>query len=324
MGVSNFADATTLPAASGAPLAPTASSAPAPLIPGDTMLVAFNGAYLPGSNPLDVYGNAWFEKTAREAGGSIKPVFPPDQVTYNYDTVSRNAALYVLLDTLDVNHNLVITAEEAAAANVVVMGYSWGAITAGNFTRRLRDDFIPFPGDENYALQADIPVKLLLMIDPVHSPVTQVIHQMSGKIETNVQRFVNFYQRRGGETTFDLWLGGSTGNGTNFSPFTKVGSENRLAVLDFDGPLKGRPIKYNVPAANVVQINVSNEGQRYASNVEYFIEPLEPDPCTSGNYFDADLKASAVEHNSIVWYVRGGLDPSFDGELNVLREIDDA
>lgn len=320
IAASNIADATTFDdgLADGEPSAFATAPAPAPALAPATnatrLLVAFNGMYPLGGETLDVFGNRWFEKLAREAGGTIKPN-PGNQTTYKYN--QRNAAAVDLLDRIDTNHDLRITAAEVSAVKLAVIGYSWGGVEAVNFSRMLRGKVI-HKGGPDYHLDVAIPVELLITIDSPRENITR-IKPTWGPVETNVKKFVNWYQRRGGETTFGLWLGGSTGNGTNFSPFTKVDNETRLQNIPFDGPLRGTTFKSKLPPSQTRQINVTGYGQRHATNVEYFKDPLAP--ATSANYFDANLVAVSAQHDIMPWYVRGGVGSSFGADMNALQEI---
>lgn len=77
--------------------------------------------------------------------------------------------------------------------------------------------------------------------------------------------------------------------------------------------------------AREVDVSISTLGARYATNVEYFLDPLvSPDPRVSGNWFDADLKANGVQHDTVPFYVRGGIGGSFSSTLNWMKEVYDA
>ena len=69
-------------------------------------------------------------------------------------------------------------------------------------------------------------------------------------------------------------------------------------------------------------------GLRTATNVEFFVDPLFPNPqnpipAVNGNWYDGDLTASGVQHDSAPYYVRGNSGPGFDGTFNWRREIAD-
>jgi len=129
---------------------------------------------------------------------------------------------------------------------------------------------------------------------------------------------VNYYQRRGGNSSFELYLHGSSSNGTNFSPFFDEGIQCHFgAGLSF--LLKGFELPNVLPTANVTQVNINTLGGRYASNVEWSDDPLDP----AATLHDAALTASNVEHLGMPWYVRGGTDPSFPADYNVMKMLAD-
>jgi hypothetical protein len=136
-------------------------------------------------------------------------------------------------------------------------------------------------------------------------------------LETNVARVVNYYQRKAGGTSFAYYLGGSSANGTAFNPIFRI---DDFPIDPAFGGLKGTTLQTNLAGANVVQENVTGYGARTATRVTW----------TNGNIlnppveYDAALTAANVQHDTMPWYVRGGVGPGYDSLFNTLKEIDDA
>jgi len=314
IGMSNLVRSTSLQPASRTPLIPPRPQlASQPLSrSGNKLLIAFNGAYV--TTTLESSGNRWFEARVEEDADSIKPNQANNSSAYRFDTVDINIALGDLLGRIDTDGNQVITGAEANASKIVLMGYSWGAINAANFTIRLKEDNIIVRGtvDRLYHLQVDIPVKLLLTLDPLNDGPAWIFRHVHGKIDTNVERFINYYQRRGGTATFDLW---NHSNQQTFSPFAIV-TQGSFGTF-FSSFLKGKPLSNRLAAANVSQVNISTLGARLASNYQWSTDPLNP----FVTQYDTDLPASRIEHLGLPWYVRGGTNPSFPSDYNVLSEL---
>lgn len=298
---------------------PTASATAKPRI-----LVAFNGAYpAPLLRTLDTFGNRWFEKIVRESGNSLKSPVVNEENRVTYRDTDWNLAYQDLLERLDADSDFEITETEANAVDIVVAGFSWGGVAAANLTNRLREDFAFVPateGDNMYRILVDIPVKLLVTVDPVLQAITRVVRFQHGLVEPNVGRLVNFYQRKGGGTTFGLWPAAGDGSSDAFNPITKVGEFPYLMNPGFSALLKGTTLRENLTDTNVVQANVTGFGARYASNVRFF----DNDPLEETGPFNANLTAGTTQHDTMPFYVRGSTDAAFDGMFNVLKEIDDA
>ena len=229
-----------------------------------------------------------------------------------------------LLAKIDVDHDKHITAIEAGANKVVIMGYSWGAITAGNLTRKLRKGTVGFGLfgiDDRYTLDVPINVDKYIAIDPVHDGPARLIRFLSGPLETNIKSFSNYYQRRGGVADFNVFTAGSSGNGTAFNIADYAGSVH--AGNWFSGLLKGTELDaHKLAPASVLQENIQKQLLRFASNVEWQSKPIALNNLGPVSpTFDAELSAQVVQHDMMPWYVRGGVGPAYDPKFNVLQEI---
>jgi hypothetical protein len=291
------------------------------------LVVAVNGAYPPFGHIHDMIGNRWFEFMTKETGASIKTGGGAYDERYYFSTALRG-----LLDAIDANHDQTITATEAADVKIVLTGYSWGGISVANISRLLRKDRITFPEAPEeyttYTLNVDVQVDLLLMIDPVRNGpfgAARLLKPLRGPVETNVKRMVNWYQRRGGGTRFGLYLPQTSENGALFgNPIYELIAYQQDEVINPPfGGLKADPIPNNLDASQVEQINLSTLGNRFATNVEYFRDPLDgTDPRREDNWFDANLTASQVQHDTVPFFIRGGLDPfTYPDALNWLKEV---
>jgi len=150
------------------------------------MVVSFYGLGGAGG-----FGNDWLDKiadhAAEQTGSSLR----------QYDEDDGGRALKDTLHSIDRNHNKVIEKSEATGTNLRVVGYSFGGIQAANFARYLRKVGQTVKG---YLIRAAIPIRALVTLDPVQS----VIKNTSG-IPSNVARFGNYYQQKGGSTTVDVY-----------------------------------------------------------------------------------------------------------------------
>ncbi len=256
------------------------------------LLLGLNGHYIPGGDPLGPYGNQWFEMMVHDTGLSVKP----GGGAYRHQDWRQG--LLELLNRIDANNDSVISAAEDEAAEVILTGYSWGANSAVNISRKLRDNSIDF-GSETFTLQVDIGVDLLITIDPVrraYFSAPRLLKPVRGRVETNVERFVNFYQRRGTSTSFWLYLPNSSNNGQNFNEIYRQRVET--VSVPFEG-VKADPVGHRLQPANVVQTNINDLVARHATNVEFFEDPLHPLPQTHGNWFDGNLTAGQAQHDTM-------------------------
>ena len=161
---------------------------------GASIVIAFYGA---GPKGPAAFGNYWFEWIAREVDRHLW--------LYNQDDMKKREpkSLKRFLDLIDEDGDQVITqAEINQAPTLRIIGYSWGGMAAVALTDLIsvpRDHLFspminhePLPGT-GYTLEAAIPVRNLVTIDPV--PIC-----WSTSVRENVRCFSNYYQRRGGHS----------------------------------------------------------------------------------------------------------------------------
>lgn len=312
--------ATTQTAGTASPAAATAGPSYDNGLASRTLVVAFTGAYEPGASRFSPTGNAWMQKMTKDTGRSIRL----DDGSYDYKWW-RSQALRDVLDEIDTNNDLTISASEASDVRLVITGFSMGAIAAANVAYYLTKDLISYEDTPDvftfYTLQVDVKVDLLLTLDPVQNAyfgLARLLLRQQGRPSGNVQSLKNWYQDRGGSTTVPLYLPDTTANGTNPLPFTFVGNQ---AINPPLAGIKGEKLAHNVPLPRVEQVNVNSFGARTPTNVEYFIDPLRSIPEVSGNWYDGLLRADRVQHDVVPFYVRGKNDAEFDPQLNWMREV---
>ena len=138
------------------------------------------------------FGADWLDKTVDDAGAES------GAVVRKYDQDEGGRALKDFLRAVDRNRNLRIDKKEVATLDVRVIGYSFGAIQATNFTRYLLKTGQTVKG---YLIGQATPINTLVTLDPVDEPPVKT----TLGVPNNVYHFANYYQRRGGETTIDLY-----------------------------------------------------------------------------------------------------------------------
>jgi hypothetical protein len=185
------------------------------------------------------FGNQVLTKLATEAGKRT------GSTVWKFQESQGNVALAKVLDAIDLNNDHIIASDEAAAVNLRVVGYSFGAIQGANFARSLA---APAPYLAGYTLQAAVPVLSLVTIDPVN--YTPFKH--TDGVSSNVQNFTNFYEFNPGSSTIHLTnrkSGKSDGN-ANFSDLinpiggtlSSQAKNNAQTLVDFGGPFAGRSV----------------------------------------------------------------------------------
>ena len=135
----------------------------------DLILIGFMGGRIRGDNYFHMEARMAKEMQQRYPRGVHAAVFA------NHD---GHLALRTLLQLLDKNSDGHLSAEEKAAARIVIFGHSWGASETIALARRLN--------------KLNIPVLLTVQVDSV-----QKSHQDDGSIPPNVREAVNFYQSEG-------------------------------------------------------------------------------------------------------------------------------
>jgi hypothetical protein len=133
------------------------------------ILIGFMGGRIKGDNFLHMEARMAKEVQQRYPRAVHAAVFA------NHD---GHLALRTLLQLLDRDRDGRLSAEEKAAARVVIFGHSWGASETIALARRLN--------------RLNIPVLLTVQVDSV-----QKSHQNDGSIPPNVREAVNFYQSEG-------------------------------------------------------------------------------------------------------------------------------
>lgn len=167
-----------------------------------TYLVSFYGLGGVG------FGNAELSKIATEAGKAT------GAVVRKYQETQGTVALQNFFSSVDSNHDHTISSDEIANVRVEVLGYSFGAIQAVNFTRSLGMGGQVIGG---YMLDASVPVQTLVTIDPVN--YTPLKH--TDGVLGNVAQFVNYYERNPGESSIHL-SSKKTGQAAGDATFTDI------------------------------------------------------------------------------------------------------
>jgi hypothetical protein len=135
----------------------------------DLILIGFMGGRIKGDNFLHMEARMAKEMQQRYPRVVHAAVFA------NHD---GHLALRTLLQLLDKNSDGRLSAEEKAAARIIIFGHSWGASETIALARRLN--------------KVNIPVLLTVQVDSV-----QKSHQNDGSIPPNVREAINFYQSEG-------------------------------------------------------------------------------------------------------------------------------
>jgi hypothetical protein len=266
-----------------APVNPSAVSTTTPL----TDLVAFYGA---GSTTA--FGNTKFAYIVRRLGGTQRPDALP------YRDFQDEQALKDTLALLDANGDHIVTQAEIDVVNVEVLGYSWGALAAANLTRDLSHanphagGLLEGNGNFNityiggWDLQAPVPIKILVTIDPVlhaFAGLSGLIRSTQGP-ESNVLTFKNYYQQRGGGTSFDYY---------SQPPFF-IYQGTEPIPFGFSAFIGGDAL--NSQASHTDQIRVDTF---WANNQRYNLYKAGPDE----EPLYALMKGSQVQHDTMPLYL---------------------
>ncbi|HMB95248.1 MAG TPA: hypothetical protein VKK61_04340, partial [Tepidisphaeraceae bacterium] len=118
--------------------------------------------------------------------------------------------------SIDRNHNNIIEAREVKTLTVRLVGYSFGGIQAVNFAAEVDAVGSTIKG---FLIKAGVPIRSLVTLDPVNSSPAK----HTDGVPSNVARFSNYYQQKGGDTKVDVY--------THTSPAIKVTS---ISVPDPD------------------------------------------------------------------------------------------
>jgi hypothetical protein len=158
------------------------------------------------------FGNDQLSKLASAVGNKS------GATVRKYQQTDGDTALKNLLKAIDTNHDHTISAAEINNASVRVVGYSFGAIQAVNFTRSLNTAGTV----EGCTLTASIPIQTLVTIDPVN--YTPLKH--TDGVLGNVRDFFSYYELNAGASTIQLTnkkTGKSTGSATFSDTVNPIG-----------------------------------------------------------------------------------------------------
>jgi hypothetical protein len=136
------------------------------------------------------FGNDQLSKLASAAGNK------GGATVRKYQQTDGDTALKNLLRAIDTNHDHTISVAEINKASIRVVGYSFGAIQAVNFTRSLATAGTL----EGCTLTAPIPIQTLVTIDPVN--YTPLKH--TDGVLGNVQNFMSYYELNAGASSIAL------------------------------------------------------------------------------------------------------------------------
>jgi len=178
------------------------------------------------------FGNQSLAQLANDAGSTYGLTVGK----YQYNEI--DSALTNFLSAIDTNHDHIIQASEIANISVNLVGYSYGGITAANFSRDLVKTR---RGIDGYTLKATIPVRRLITIDPVnYTPGVST----SGP-ENNVQEFFNYWQAFNFNSTIQLTVKHTT---------TPAGSVNYDVTL----PLGGLPLSSSAQSSTQIEVDAGS------------------------------------------------------------------
>jgi hypothetical protein len=238
------------------------------------LLVAFNGARF----ITDPIGNYWYTEAFDQTAGTISPNGEPYPDNQGFTATVR---LLQLIDT-DPLSPMTITAQEIANVEVSISGYSWGAVTAVNvayfLTRR------EFAG---WTLERQIPVKRLVLVDPVHEVghISWLIRHIKSPVTRNVQTFRSYYHRnKGTPGVIDYGFGG----GQFF--FTDIWDD------DFGNSLIGAFLPTSVLDSQQLRVDTTWANREVIQ--PYTRGPSDPH-LYEGRQFGRD-----VDHLTMPWYAR--------------------
>ncbi|MGH7180152.1 MAG: hypothetical protein ACREJC_22430, partial [Tepidisphaeraceae bacterium] len=189
-----------------------------------------------------------------------------------YAPENLGAALRDFFKAVDTNHNNVIEGRETRNINVRLAGYSLGGIQATSFARYGRRVGSTVKG---FRLDVYVPVQSLVTLDPVN----QSIVTGTAGVPENVNHFANYYQRKGGDTTVDLY--------TRTTPSIKVRS------ITVDDPLNLKGDVLPTAARHSKQIRVDS-GPLADQTVTHKVDSL----------LNAKLKGKNVNHGTLPFFVR--------------------
>jgi hypothetical protein len=211
------------------------------------------------------FGADWLDKTVDDAGAET------GAVVRKYDQNESGRALKDFFRAVDRNHNLRIDKREVASLDVRVIGYSFGAIEATNFTRYLLKVGQTIKG---YLIGQATPIDTLVTYDPVDDPLAK--HTLG--VPNNVYNFANYYQQHGGDTTINIY--------TRTTPRIKVDTEKVEDPLDIKGE------------------ELPSEARRRTKQIRVDVGELGDETVRHKIHsnLDGDLKGSNVNHGTLPFF----------------------
>lgn len=210
------------------------------------------------------FDNGWLSSIADTAGGNTNA----DVRKYQED--EGNQALSDLFSSMDENGDHVLSSAEIDATTLRVVGFSFGAVQASEFTRSLTRVSRPTLG---YRLAKPIPVRTLVTLDPVN---TTPFKHTDGPV-SNVQNFFNYYELNPARTSVQL---------LNRTTRQAVGSTSLGDSLNpIGGPLPSS-------ALNTSQTLITFGSYQNRSVTQYF----------SKRYYGT-MVGSQVNHTTMPWYL---------------------
>jgi hypothetical protein len=221
------------------------------------LLVSFYGLGGAGG-----FGNDWLDNITGKAGDAT------GSTVKKYDEDQGGRALKDTLHSIDRNHDRIISSSEAKATTLRVIGYSFGGIQAANFAQYFRKVGHTIKG---YTLKAAVQIKALVTLDPVQS----VLKHTSG-VPSNVLKFSNYYQQKGGDTKVSLYT----------DPLNiKVTS---ISVPD-PSNIKGGSLKTSAKTSNQIRVDVAPYAEE---SVKHKVQ----------SHVNGKIKGKDVNHGTLPFY----------------------
>ncbi len=206
-----------------------------------------------------------------------------------------------LLGRMDQNGNGTVSTAEVNATTVRVMGWSLGAVEAVKFTTQATDtNGIAGEVLWNSGKRLETPVRFhtVVCLDPVtDGPSVALIRVSTKTIQSNVTRFRNYYQRRGGTSILSLWIQGTVGQ-FGFNPQHGVSFSSQIAGFD----LRGRRIAIGA-LIDEQQVQVDTSAVYFNQERIQVTEYEDPGSEYFGTW-DGVMLGRNTNHSTLVWYMR--------------------
>jgi hypothetical protein len=213
------------------------------------------------------FDNQWLGIIADTAGKNT------GSTVSKYQEDEGNQALVDFFSSVDTDGNHVLSSAEIDAATVRLVGFSFGAIQASEFSRALTHTNKPILG---YRLSRAIPVRTLVTIDPVNS--TPFKHT-NGPV-SNVQSYFNFYEVNPGKGTVQL-----------LNRNTRQSTGSTVNLGDSLNPV-GQPLASSARSSSQVFVDFGQFQNRRVT--QYF-----------NKRFYGTMLGQTVNHTTMPWYLFG-------------------